>query len=111
MQMKIFFPAILAIVLTGCATAVGSGYGQGGLNGDGRTYSEARADNAITARVNTLLVQTPGIPAMHITVSTRNGVVTLGGKVPSRTLAGRAARLAASVEGVVNVINELRVAP
>ena len=111
MQMKSMLPAILVIVLTGCATAVGTGYGQGGLSGDGRTYSEARADNAITARVNTLLVQDPEIPAMHIAVSTRNGVVTLRGKVPTYTLARRAVGLAALVDGVVKVNNELRVAP
>jgi osmotically-inducible protein OsmY len=100
---------VLAFVLHGCATATSSGYGQGGLNEDGRSYSEARADNAITAQVNTLLVQDRQIPAMDIEVSTRNRVVTLYGTVPSRELAYRAARLAASVEGVNQVVNRLRV--
>lgn len=113
MQMKKIIPAILVMALVmelaGCASAVGSGYGQGGRNTDGRSYSEARADNAITARVNTLLVQDRQIPAMDIQVATRNGVVSLNGTVPSYTLAERAARLAASVEGVNKVLNYLKV--
>jgi osmotically-inducible protein OsmY len=108
-------PAILALMLVvalaGCASAVSSGYGQGGMSSDGRSYSEARADNAITAQVNTLLVRDPQIRAMDIEVSTRDRVVTLSGTVPSRELAYRAGRLAASVEGVNQVVNRLRVAP
>ncbi len=102
---------VMVMVLAGCATAVGSGYGQGGLNSDGRSYSEARADNAVTAGVITRLVEDPVIPAMNIEVSTRHGVVTLHGTVPSRVLSRRAARLASEVEGVVKVNNELRLAP
>ncbi len=111
MSMKYLFPALLVIALAGCASAVGSGYGQGGLNGDGRSYSEARADNLITARVNTLLVQDRQIPAMNIKVMTYNGVVTLSGTLPSRTQVQRAEKLTASVEGVTKVVNRLRVAP
>lgn len=107
--MKNIIPAILVIALAGCAGAVGSGYGQGGLNGDGRSYSEARADNNITAQVNMLLVQDREIPAMDIDVTTLNGVLTLSGTVPSHALIGRAGQLAASVDGVVKVINHLRV--
>jgi len=103
--------AALVLLLAGCASAVGSGYGQGGHEAEGRSYAEARADNTLTARVNTLLVQDRHIPAMGITVSTRNGVVTLTGQVPSRAVAARAERLAASVNGVTAVVNHLRVTP
>lgn len=113
--MRKIIPAILVIALVaalaGCASAVGSGYGQGGLNGDGRSYSDARDDNTITAKVNTLLVRDQDIPAMNIDVSTLNGVVSINGTVPTHALAERAARLAASVDGVKNVLNHLRVAP
>jgi hyperosmotically inducible protein len=102
---------ILVLLLAGCATGVSSGYGQGGRNADGRSYSEARADNMLSARVNTLLVQDRQIPAMAIRVSTRDGVVTLTGRVPSRAVAERAERLAASVDGVVAVVNHLQPAP
>ena len=109
--MRNIIPTIIVIMLAGCATAVGGGYGQGGLNSDGRSYSEARADNAITAGVITRLVEDPEIPAVSIEVSTRHGVVTLHGTVPSSLQSRRAARLASSVEGVVKGNNELRVAP
>lgn len=100
---------LLVAVLSGCAGAMVSGYGRGGQAADGRSYEEARADNAITARVNTLLVRDRQIRAMDITVRTRKGVVTLLGEVPSSYMAARAGRLAASVAGVVSVQNRLQV--
>jgi osmotically-inducible protein OsmY len=109
-RMKNMLAAILILALAGCASAVSSGYGQGGLNEDGRSYSEARADNAITARVNTLLVR-DRLPAMNIDVVTLNRVVSLYGTVASRAQAERAGELAASVEGVLRVVNRLRVVP
>jgi hyperosmotically inducible protein len=102
---------VLIALLAGCAGAVSSGYGQGGQERDGRSYAESRADNALTARVNTLLVQDRRIPAMAISVSTRRSVVTLEGRVPSREVAERAGRVAASVSGVTAVVNHLRVIP
>jgi osmotically-inducible protein OsmY len=98
----------LTMLLAGCAGAVGSGYGQGGRDSDGRSYAETRADNTLTARVTTLLVRDRQIPAMGITVRTRHGVVTLAGRVPSHSMALRAARLAATVNGVVAVENKLQ---
>lgn len=97
----------LVVLLAGCASAVGSGYGQGGRDSDGRSYAETRADNSLTARVNTLLVQDRQIPAMDINVTTRRGVVTLTGRVPNHEVVVRAGRLAASVQGVVAVNNLL----
>lgn len=108
--MRLRWSAILLVtVLAGCASAIGSGYGRGGHEVDGRSYEEARTDNTITARVNTLLVKDRQISAMGITVRTLRGVVTLEGEVPSRYMAARAARLAASVTGVVSVLNRLQV--
>jgi hyperosmotically inducible protein len=103
--------AALFVSLYGCASAVSSGYGQGGRSDDGRSYEEARADNQITAAVNTLLVRDKRIRAMDIQVSTFNGVVSLEGSVPSRNDAAIAQSLAASVDGVRWVDNNLRVGP
>lgn len=100
---------LLALVLNACATAISSGYGQGGQNRDGRSYNEAYADNQISASVNTLLVQDRQIPASDIWVSTRDGVVTLNGQVASTRQARRAADLAASVPGVNRVVNRLSI--
>ena len=95
--------------LTGCASAIGGGYGQGGRAADGRSYAEARADNRISAAVTTVLVRDRQVPAMGIEVSTLNGAVTLSGRVPSSATAQRAAHLAATVAGVVRVDNRLRI--
>lgn len=100
---------VLAMTLSACATAVSSGYGQGGRDSDGRAYSEAYGDNQISAAVNTLLVQDSQIRASDIRVGTRDGVVTLDGKVASSAQARRAASLAASVGGVSRVVNRLSV--
>ena len=106
---RILWAAALLVMLSGCATAISGGYGQGGQNSDGRSYSESRADNKISAEVNTLLVQDSQIQASHIRVSTRDGVVTLEGQVASAEQARRAASLAASVSGVSRVVNRLGV--
>lgn len=102
---------VLLVSLYGCAAAVSSGYGQGGMSGDGRSYEEARADNYITAAVNSLLVKDRRIRSMDIDVSTYNGVVTLDGTVSNRDASYRAKSLAASVEGVKRVENRLRIVP
>ena len=100
---------VLVLSLSGCASAISSGYGQGGRSADGRTYSEANGDNRISAAVNTLLVQDSQITASDIRVVTRDGVVTLNGQVASSSQARRAAELAASVPGVSRVVNRLGV--
>jgi osmotically-inducible protein OsmY len=107
MMGKVLAVAVLVMFLSGCATAVSTGYGQGGQTADGRSYSEAYGDNQISAAVNTLLVQDPEIKASDIRVSTRDGVVTLNGQVASSSQARRAASLAASVPGVSRVVNRL----
>lgn len=100
---------MVVLLLTGCATATLSGYGQGGQQADGRSYEEARNDNLITSEVNRLLVKNRAVDAMDITASTRNGVVTLDGSVPSQTMARRAAELVSGVPGVSSVNNKLTV--
>ena len=97
----------LSVLLSGCATAISSGYGQGGQTADGRSYSEAYDDNQISAAVNTLLVEDSQVQASNIRVSTRDGVVTLDGRVASSEQARRAASLAGSVPGVSRVVNRL----
>lgn len=109
--MRILFITLLTISLSACATATVSGYGQGGLQADGRSYEEAREDNRITADVNRLLVKNSLVRSMDIDVATREGVVTLSGRVPSREMAQRAEDLAAMVAGVKSVRNLLQVSP
>ncbi len=107
--MRLLFITVLVIWLSGCASAVSSGYGQGGRDRDGRSYADARADNLISAAVTSVLVSDREVPAMDIDVHTRNGVVTLSGSVPSMAVSRRAERIAAAVAEVKRVENRLRV--
>lgn len=108
-QMRIIFFMMVAVaLLQGCASGVAAGYGQGGRDTYGRTYQEARADNRITAAVNSALVR-ESLPAMNIDVQTLNGVVTLSGRVPSRETSQRAAAVALGVPGVKQVRNQLHI--
>lgn len=108
--MRLCLMMLLAIWLAGCASAVSSGYGQGGRSADGRSYAESRADNLISAAVNSALVRDREVPAMDIQVSTHDGVVTLSGSVPSEEVARRASRIAAGLPEVERVENRLRIA-
>lgn len=107
--MRIVYFMMVVMALHGCATGVAAGYGQGGRDADGRTYQEARADNRITAAVNTALVR-EALPALNIDVQTLNGVVTLSGRVTDYEVALRAAAVARNVPGVKEVRNQLRIA-
>jgi hyperosmotically inducible periplasmic protein len=107
--MKRLWIVVLLSGLYGCASAISSGYGQGGQNSDGRSYTEARLDNQISAAVSDLLVMDRSVSAMNIDVSTVNGVVTLNGVVENTAMATRASQLAGRVEGVAQVVNNLRI--
>jgi osmotically-inducible protein OsmY len=107
--MKHLLIVLLLTGLYGCTSAISSGYGQGGLDASGRSYNEARLDNQISAAVTDVLVQDPSISAMDIDVSTVNGVVTLNGAAEDSAVALRAAQLASRVDGVVQVVNNLRI--
>ena len=109
--MRLFLIMVLAAWLSGCASAVSSGYGQGGRDANGRSYAEARADNKLSAAVTTALVRDKSVSAMDIKVRTRNGVVILNGSVQSRSARVRAAQLAAAVAGVKQVDNRLYIKP
>ena len=109
MMGRVWITTLLVMSLSGCATAVSSGYGQGGRDMDGRSYSEAYDDNRLSAAVNTLLVQDEQIQASEIAVSTRDGVVTMDGQVADDEQAQRAADLAAAVPGVSRVVNCLSI--
>jgi osmotically-inducible protein OsmY len=108
--MRLCLTVLLAVWLGGCASAVSSGYGQGGLDASGRSYADARADNRITSAVTSALVRDREVPAMDIDVRTHHGVVTLSGSVPSTEVARRAARIAAGLPEVERVENRLRIA-
>lgn len=110
MRMRTVTVLWLAVLLGGCAAGTMMGAGQGGRAEDGRSYEEARTDNLLTAAVNRALVRDKGVSADDIRVSTRDGVVTLDGVVPSAETAARAVRLVRETAGVKDVVDQLRIA-
>lgn len=69
-------------------------------------------DVAITAQVKTKLASDISVTSVtDIEVNTTNGVVTLAGQVENDEVRHRAEQIAAGVEGVVSVNNNLQVEP
>ena len=66
-------------------------------------------DSEITLKIKTKLIQDPELKAFSIDVDTINGVVTLTGVVESKEQKRRAVEIAASVEGVKKVIDNLQI--
>ncbi|MGO9265126.1 MAG: BON domain-containing protein [Candidatus Binataceae bacterium] len=69
----------------------------------------ATKDTAITTAVKTALLADVQTKAFHIHVKTIAGVVTLRGRVASRSVADRAEHIAATTDGVARVRNWLHV--
>ena len=65
------------------------------------------SDATITAKVKTALFDNGGLNSANISVETRDGVVYLSGTVSSDVDAETAGQLAAGVEGVEDVENDL----
>ncbi|MBP6900605.1 MAG: BON domain-containing protein [Burkholderiaceae bacterium] len=66
-------------------------------------------DAVISAWVLTELALHPQLGSMKIHVDTRNGRVLLHGSVPSRAARDQAGALAASIDGVAAVDNQLKI--
>lgn len=67
------------------------------------------ADALITTKVKTELAQDAATEATHISVTTRDGVVSLTGTVNSEAEKNKAEQDARSIDGVVSVTNNLEV--
>jgi hyperosmotically inducible protein len=68
-------------------------------------------DAAITAKVKSDFVSDPAVSAMHLGVTTNNGVVELTGKASSEEEERRAVQIARSVRGVKSVRDYIVVQP
>ena len=66
-------------------------------------------DSAITAKVKAALMAEPGLSSLQIGVDTKNATVTLSGAVDNATSRDRAKKVASSVAGVTNVVDQLTV--
>jgi BON domain len=93
---------VLSLGLTGAATwaAAPSLYAQ----------QSARTDLAIQSDVLKVLSSYPDLSGEHITATARDGVVTLGGTASSDTTKNQAQVVAATVDGVRSVVNDVTVA-
>ena len=93
---------VLGLGLTGAATfaAAPALYAQ---------QSSARSDLAIQSDVLKALSSYPDISGEHITATTRNGIVTLAGTASSDTAKNQAQVVAATVDGVNSVVNNVTV--
>ena len=76
----------------------------------GQAVADKTKDMAITAEVKTLLARDEQLSALKINVDTSAGQVVLQGSAPSDMARSRAADLARSVGGVLEVDNQLQVA-
>lgn len=74
-------------------------------SGEGRTVS----DSAITAKVKAKITADPELNPFNIDVDTRDGRVTLTGRVRSAAARAEAEKLARNTQGVKSVANELEV--
>jgi hyperosmotically inducible protein len=68
---------------------------------------DAMGDAAITAKVKSALMADPDVKALQIDVDTKDGVVTLNGRVDQRTNVNKAVHIAQGVDGVRSVENHL----
>ena len=71
--------------------------------------AEAADDAVITTKVKTALLAEPGLKSLEIGVDTKDGTVTLSGKVDSAEQRDRAKQVAQTAGGVKGVVDNLAV--
>jgi osmotically-inducible protein OsmY len=104
--------AALAFVLTsstGCFWLAVGGAGVAGyeIGKDDRSVGTKFDDASITTGVKTKFINDDQVDAININVDTYEGVVTLNGSVPSKSVERRAVQIARSVKGVKGVVSKL----
>lgn len=101
--MKARFPlswlAILLLLVMGVAV------------GCNRVGSKANTDQQVSSEIQNKFNQDSGLQGKQLSVQAANGVVTLDGTVDNQNERDGAARIAASVDGVKTVVNNLQVGP
>jgi hyperosmotically inducible periplasmic protein len=102
---KILFPLMLATAMlaAGCGTFGGGGQS----DGSGKSAGAVVDDALITSKVKTALLADKDISGLKINVDTSKGVVSLKGEVKTLALRRKAESIAAGVDGVRKVDNQL----
>ncbi len=104
--MKKLIPTLLAALALAAPAAVFTGCAGTGTRQSTGEYID---DSAITAKVKTELIRDPVVKARQVEVETFKGHVQLSGFVDTEEQKARAAQLAQTVSGVVEVKNNLSV--
>jgi len=94
---------VMASLVTGPATFI-TGFA---VMRHQETAGEYGSDSKITTRIKTDLYKDKVVKGTEVKVSTMNGVVQLSGFVESQQAKERAAEIARSIPGVVDVHNDL----
>ncbi len=95
---------LLTAVLLSCGTLVAAGCTHAGHE---RTAGEVVDDSAITSKVKSALLAEKDVNSFDIKVKTFEGTVQLSGFVDSQWQIDKAGQVAAAVNGVRNVKNDL----
>ena len=90
--------ALGAVTITGCAVAR-----------DQQTVGSYIDDTTITTQVKARFAEDPTVSAMSIKVETLKGVVQLSGFAKTSAEREKAATIAANVNGVARVVNDIMV--
>jgi hyperosmotically inducible protein len=77
----------------------------------GKTVGDTIDDATITTRVKTAYINDPVIGGLRIDVDTFKGVVTLSGRVKSKTEEAKAIEIARTIGGVRDVKSTLQIEP
>jgi hypothetical protein len=101
-------PVGTAGIDTGRARDVGAKIGETAADA-AHTLSEAAEDGTLTSKIKAKMALDDHVKALAIDVDTRDGIVTLSGRVASDSERQRAVALAAETAGVKRVVDQLEV--
>jgi hypothetical protein len=82
-----------------------------GILAIGASCAKAPDDRQLTAQIQSKLSEDSGLHGKPVTVETSGGVVTLSGTVENETQRTAAARYAAAIPGIKEVVNNLVITP
>lgn len=109
--MRLFAILLMSVFLSGCTALLIGGAAVGGyqVGKDERTAAQIARDAGTTATIKSKMVADKTVSAINVNVDTYENRVTLTGSVGSFVAKDQAGRIAAGVEGVVSVDNQLKV--
>jgi osmotically-inducible protein OsmY len=103
--------AVLAVALLAAGCGPTTLVDAGGTVAEERSFAEIKDDTRIKIEINKRLARTDGAPFLAVGTDVYTGRVLLTGAVDTPEAKTVAVRLAREVEGVVEVLDHLRVAP